>query len=139
VRRDGNLHVLMVFEVKSGFQGGAEATEQVFKWIERRVEDGTELVLKRGVQFIHSDGAVETLTRDLSFLYDPASTAANRVIGLQNAQRTLITAAGVSHLGENSSMQIAKAVRREVLDDITSAHLDYLVGEIVRRFKSGTR
>jgi len=135
VQRGGDLHVLMVFEVKSGFQGGAEATEQVFKWIERRVEDGTQLVLQRGAQFTRNDGTVVTLERELSFLYDPTSTAAGRVIGLQNAQRTLITAAGASHLGVDSSMQIAKEVRREVLDDLTSAHLDYLVGEIVRRFR----
>jgi hypothetical protein len=135
VQRGGDLHVLMVFEVKSGFQGGAEATEQVFKWIERRVEDGTQLVLQRGAQFTRNDGTVVTLERELSFLYDPGSIAAGRVIGLQNAQRTLITAAGASHLGVDSSMQIAKEVRREVLDDLTSAHLDYLVGEIVRRFR----
>lgn len=135
VIRGDRLQVLMVFEVKSGFQGGAEATEQVFKWIERNVEDGAELVLERGAQLTRADGKVVALDDALSFIYNPGTQGVPRVIGLQNAQRTLITAAGASHLGVDSSQHIAKPVIREVLDDLTSAHLDYLVGQVVQRFR----
>ena len=99
VMRGGKLQVLMVFEVKSGFQGGAEATEQVFKWIERNVEDGAELVLEQGAQLTRADGKVVVLGRSVSFTYNPGKPRVPQVLGLQNAQRTLITAEGASTWG----------------------------------------
>jgi hypothetical protein len=135
VIRGDKLQVLVVFEVKSGFQGGAEATEQVFKWIERNVEAGAELVLEKGAQLTSAGGKVVALDSTLSFTYKPGKQGVPEVLGLQNAQRTLITAAGVSHLGVDSSLQIAKPVIREVLDEFSSAHLDYLVGQVVQRFR----
>jgi hypothetical protein len=135
VIRGDKLQVFMVFEVKSGFQGGAEATEQVFKWIERRVEDGAELVLEKGAQLKRADGRVVTLDSELSFTYNPGETGVPQVLGLQNAQRTLITAKGVSHLGVDAPEQIAKKPNRIFLEDLTSAHLDYLVGQVVQRFR----
>ncbi len=128
--RRGNLEIFAVNEVKAGYSGGAEATEQVFEWIEGRLDDGMELVLPRGSRIIAPDGAEEILTRELSFTYRPGTRDAGQVIGLASAPRFLITARGVSHLGVDSAMQIAPNVTRMELD-YSASELDYLCAQII--------
>jgi hypothetical protein len=123
-----------VFEVKSGYRGGSEATEQVFDWIEKRVTDNSQLVLPKGSKMIAADGTEVVITKERTFLYDP--TAANptgRVIWLQRAERHLITAKGVSALGMNSAMQVATPVARRELD-LASDEIDYIVGQVFARY-----
>jgi hypothetical protein len=52
------------------------------------------------------------------------------VTGLANAERHLITARGVSHLGANSAMGVAPNVTTHELP-ISSAELDYLAGTLL--------
>jgi Domain of unknown function (DUF4157) len=42
-----NLQITDRFEVKSGRQGGATAEEQFAKWVERKTEDGTKLLINK--------------------------------------------------------------------------------------------
>jgi hypothetical protein len=105
----GNLRILKLYEVKAGYRGGMEATEQIFDWIEGRLPyaEGSRLILPDGQHFI----------------YDPGSLAKGRVIGMNNAPRCIITAKGASHLGVDSSMQVAARTERIELD-LTSKQME---------------
>ncbi|KTD23003.1 Uncharacterised protein [Legionella lansingensis] len=105
----GNLRILKLYEVKSGYRGGREATEQIFDWIEGRLP--------------HAEGSRLLLPDGQHFTYDPRSRAKDRVIGLNNAPRCIITAKGASHLGVDSSMQVVARTERIELD-ITSAQME---------------
>lgn len=111
-----DLRVYGVVETKSGRTGGQAATEQVFDWIEGRIEDGAQIVLPNGK----------------SYTYDPARTIRNRdrslpprVIFLQSAQRHLISVAGAENLGEGTSMKIARPTYRYALP-ATAEEINYL-------------
>lgn len=105
----GNLRILKLYEVKSGYRGGREATEQIFDWIEGRLP--------------HAEGSRLLLPDGQHFIYDPDSLAKGRVIGLNNAPRCIITAKGASHLGVDSSMQVAARTERIELE-ITSEQME---------------
>ncbi|HIE3637871.1 TPA: hypothetical protein ACXLUZ_003675 [Legionella anisa] len=105
----GNLRILKLYEVKAGYRGGHEATEQIFDWIEGRLP--------------HAEGSRLLLPNGQHFTYDPSSMGKGRVIGLNNAPRCIIIAKGASHLGVDSSMQVAARTERIELE-ITSAQME---------------
>ena len=132
VHYKGNLYIRGVFEVKSGFKGGQEATSQIFKWIEDKVVDGSELVIPKGSKLLNTKGEEFLTSKIQTFQYRPGSSEPGQVIGLMNADRHIITAKGVSHLGIDSAMQVATEVKRHELE-ITSEQLDYLTGQLLSR------
>jgi hypothetical protein len=105
-----------VVETKAGSSGGQQATEQVFDWIEGRVEDGTRLVLPDGREFTYDPEGL---------LRNPDGSRPPRVIFLQSAQRHLIAPAGAEALGEASSMRIARPVQRHALP-ATAEEINYV-------------
>jgi hypothetical protein len=129
-QRQGRLEVLAVFEVKAGFRGGQEATEQIFEWIERRLTDGSELIIPKGARFLSPDGRVRAATKDLSFTWHPGRGDVPVVTGLANAERHLVTARGASLLGIDSAMGVAGDVVRHELAQ-SSEELDYLAAELL--------
>jgi hypothetical protein len=134
VRNGTDLELRSLFEVKSGYQGGQEATSQIFDWIEDRITDGSQIVIPA---IINPKGEKEVLKTPLIFTYNPSKRGTPRVARLLSADRHIITASGVSHLGIDSSKQVAaKATRLELKigsSGISSAMLDYLVGQVVRK------
>src|SRR5207247_1180850 len=80
VQRGNNLHILGVFEVKAGYEGGQEATSQIFKWIEGRITDGSQIVIPRGAQIINADGVENIVKRELTFTYKPDRRGVAEVI-----------------------------------------------------------
>lgn len=137
VKKGNQLHVLAVFEVKSGFKGGGEAAEQIFEWIEKRMEDGSELVLSKGTTFTAASadplkpGRTWTSKSELVYTWKPADAALPTVTGLgSRAERHLITAQGSSALGVDSGLQTAAEVSEHHLAQ-TSAELDYLCADIL--------
>jgi hypothetical protein len=131
VERGGNLYVYAVFEVKSGQKGGQEATEQIFDWIEKRLEDGVQLVVPAGARTIDASGKVTTVAAERVFTYRPGSREPGQIIFLAAADRHLIVAQGASHLGLDSAMRIAAPVDRHELP-LTSAQIDYLGGQVLQ-------
>ncbi|MDH6439436.1 hypothetical protein M2158_007977 [Streptomyces sp. SAI-144] len=131
VKKGNRVQVLAVFEVKAGFKGGQEATEQIFEWIEGRFTDGSQLVLPKGSTFTSASGRPWTSKRELSFTWKPSDADVPTVTGLASAgERHLITARGSSALGVDSGMGVASTVTRHELSQ-TSAELDYLCGDIL--------
>jgi len=139
--RDGNLEIFAVCEVKSGYKGGQEATQQVFEWLEKNFEEGSEIIIPAGATEIAADGTERTLQTKRVFTYTlddpetgvPAMAGTGRVFGFKNAERHLITAKGVSHLGLNSEFGVGPRVIRHELE-VTSERLDYLIGRISKLF-----
>jgi hypothetical protein len=109
VMEKGNLKILKLYEVKAGYRGGQEATEQIFDWIEGRLP--------------HAEGSRLLLPNGQHFTYNPSSSSKGRVIGLNNAPRCIITAKGASHLGVDSSLQVAARTERIELE-ITSKQME---------------
>jgi len=130
LQRGGDLHILGVFEVKAGYEGGQEATSQIFKWIEGHITDGSQLVIPQGAQIINADGIESVVKRELTFTYKPDQRGVAEVINLQTADRHIIAARGSSHLGIDSAEQVAAKVTRHTLE-MSSAELDYLVARIL--------
>jgi hypothetical protein len=129
--RGGNLYVRGVFEVKSGYQGGQEATMQIFEWLERRLTDGSQLVIPRGAKLMAADGTERVVRRARAFTYDPTSRGRGRVILLFSADRHLITARGAGHLGMDSAMRVATDVHRRELS-LTSEQVDFLTANVLQ-------
>jgi hypothetical protein len=97
--------VLAVFELKAGFKGGQEASEQIFEWIEGRSTDGSQLILPGGSTFTSASGRTWTSKTELAFTWKPPSAGVPTVTGLASAgERHLITAQGVSALGIDSGI-----------------------------------
>ena len=131
VKQGNQVRVLAVFEVKSGFKGGQEATEQIFEWIEGRFTDGSQLVIPRGSSFTSAGGRTWTTSRDIAYTWKPSSPGVPTITGLASAgERHLITAKGVSPLGVDSALGVAASVTRHELPQ-TSAELDYLCADIL--------
>jgi hypothetical protein len=136
---NGNLQILMVFEVKSGYQGGAAGTEQVFEWTERRIEDGIRLEFPAGSRFYDipmggnpaTDATIGRLDTALSYVYDPDRvTDSERVISLISSNRQIITATGQSQSGVDASLGIVGD--RSVMElGVTSNDLDYLCAQLL--------
>jgi hypothetical protein len=131
VKKGNRVQVLAVFEVKAGFKGGQEATEQIFEWIEGRFTDGSQLILPKGSTFTSAGGRTWTSKSDLTFTWKPSDPDVPTVTGLASAgERHLITARGSSALGIDSEMGVgSKVVRHELTQ--TSAELDYLCADIL--------
>ena len=76
--KQGNLEILALFEIKAGYQGGAEATEQIFDWLEGRLTFGA------GSRIIIPADALKTLPgkkpkpfgQTLEFFHKPPRRAA---------------------------------------------------------------
>ena len=130
VPRGGRLEILAVFEVKSGFRGGQEATEQIFEWIERRLTDRSRLIIPKGARFISPDGRVRIAKKDLTFTWHPGRRDVPVVTGLASAERHLVTARGASPLGIDSAMGVPGEVVPHELAQ-SSAELDYLTAELL--------
>jgi hypothetical protein len=131
VKKGNRVQVLAVFEVKAGFKGGQEATEQIFEWIEGRFTDGSQLILPRGSTYTSASGRTWTSKNELSFTWKPSNADVPTITGLASAgERHLITARGSSALGVDSGMGVASRVTRHELPQ-TSAELDYLCADIL--------
>ena len=131
VKRGNRVEIKAVFEVKAGFKGGQEATEQIFDWIEGRFTDGSQLVLPKGTRLTAANGRTWTTKTELAFTWKPGSKDVPTVTGLASAaERHLITARGSSTLGVDSVMGVASKVVRHELQQ-SSAELDYLGGDIL--------
>jgi hypothetical protein len=136
VERGGNLYIYAVFEVKAGYKGGQEATEQIFDWIERKLTDGAQLVVPRGAHTIDASGVSASVAFERVFTYRPGSTQSGQVVYLASAERHLITAQGASLLGLNSAMQVAAKVTRHELE-VSSEVIDHLCGRIIADWSPG--
>ena len=55
--------------MKSGYRGGAEATEQVFEWVERRLTEGSQVILPAGTRITGPGGRVSRMAKDMVFTY----------------------------------------------------------------------
>lgn len=131
VKRGSQVRVLAVFEVKSGFKGGQEATEQIFEWIEGRLTDGSQLVIPQGSTFTSAAGRTWTSSREIGYTWKPAKEGIPTITGLASAgERHLITAKGTSALGVDSASGVAANVTRHELPQ-TSAELDYLCADLL--------
>lgn len=124
--RSGNLQVRGVFEVKAGYKGGSEATTQIFEWIEGKLDEGAQLIIPQNAHIIDRKRREIITQTPQFFTYSPGSSAPRRVERLASANRYIITAKGKSHLGLESSSQIAAEVNRVEMD-VTSEQIDYLM------------
>ncbi len=114
----GDLHVRNYLEVKSGPRGGAEATGQIFEWLEGHAMDEGMGVMVGGKKY----------------LYDPARTLplpegfSGRIVNLQSSPKTIIAPRGAENLGRASSEALTASSSVERVGLETSAgQLDYLV------------
>lgn len=116
VERDGNLHILALFEVKAGSGGGQEATSQIHTWVEGHMTEG------EGSRLVLPDGR--------SFRYDPGSAAPGQVVGLARAPRHIVATEDAKNLGKGSGDQSVGEPERHGLG-LTSAQLEYLARRAV--------
>lgn len=132
LRSAKGLEILGVVEVKSGLNGGLHATEQVFTWIEKRIEPGSHLILPAGSTMTTPKGVVAKLTQEQVFSYGRSPGVKEFVYNLTSAKRILITAKGMSHLGIDSASQIGRLPGRYDLA-FTSQELDAIVAQLLIR------
>ncbi|MER7459961.1 hypothetical protein [Micromonospora sp. NPDC126480] len=127
------FQAIIVFESKSGYRGGQEATKQTFDWVEGRLTDadGSVLVFPKGARETLPDGTTRLLETELRYIYDPAAAPKRHVVGLNNARRVMITAKGKSLLGINSADQIATGVIRQEAT-MTAEELEQATRLVVR-------
>lgn len=71
--RNGNLYVLGVIEAKSGYHGGQEATEQIFKWLEDILTEGSIIKIGKDSKIIGIDGKERLVRLSQNFVYNPSS------------------------------------------------------------------
>jgi hypothetical protein len=132
-----NLGISVVFEVKSGERGGAEATQQIFDWIEERLEEGDQLIIPSGSKYFDALGNEMTLVKGIKANYQIRPSAEEHkagiglVTGLANARRTIIAAEGTSQLGLKAADQTYAKIERLNLP-LTSAQIDYLGAQLVQ-------
>ncbi len=115
------LHRL--FEVKSGSQGGAQATEQVHRWIEGHATWGMVINLP-GI--------------DIDFHY---SDTTRLVRNLTTAPREILSPEGTEHLGMGSADQVVAPVERRSIGRTPEqiAYLTRLVVEEVAQIQQAVR
>ncbi|HEX7903426.1 MAG TPA: hypothetical protein VF487_06080 [Chitinophagaceae bacterium] len=132
--KDGKLLIHATFEVKSGYRGRAAGVEQVFSWLEDKIEDGAELIIPAGSKVIGKDGKETIIRLRRSFVYSPDGTGIpNKVVDLLRAKPHLITAKGISliDIGDEFGVYLNK-IKPHFLD-FTSAELDYIAGQMALR------
>lgn len=137
IRKGNDIELKVVFEVKSGDRVGAEATTQIFQWIEEKLEVGDEPIIPAGSKYYNAQGAEFTLAKDIRANYglrpstDQVNAGVGMVSGLAKADRKILAAKGTSLLGLNSADRAAVAIER--LDPLlTSSQIDYLGGRLVQ-------
>lgn len=117
----GNLQFLALFEVKAGYGGGQKATRQIFDWIEEKLTfgDGSKIVLPAGAKLSRIEKGsfkTRTLKSQLDFTYKPPAGSKGRrpreATNVVASDRYILTAAGQSHLGINSSHQSVRVPTR---------------------------
>jgi hypothetical protein len=107
------------FEVKSGPRGGAEATTQVFEWVEGRLTEGSQLYIPGRKPLTWHPSA-------------PGPT----VTGLGAGSKAyIITAEGAELYGTDSAMQTALEHGRTPLP-YTASEIDYLTKAIIESLAS---
>ena len=111
--RNNKLYVHRVAEVKSGAEGGAEAQEQVHRWIEGHSTLGIEIILP-GIahEFVYSDSIRE-------------------VFNLTTAPRLIITPQGARYAGEASGHKVAARTIPIELSQ-TPEQIEYLTRLVAR-------
>lgn len=124
--KNGNLQVRGVIEVKAGYKGGSEATTQIFDWIEKRLEEGAQLIIPKNSRVMDIAGREVITQSSQIYTYFPDSSLIKRVEFLATADRYIITAKGKSYLGLESASQIAPKVSRFEMG-VTSEQIDYLM------------
>lgn len=129
VQRGRDLHILGVMEVKAGYRGHAEATAQIFEWLEGRLDEGSQLIIPPGATAIAADGT-ESAVRAGAFTYAPGTKQAGQVKLLFSADRHLFVADGVSHVGMDSGLNVATNVHSHSLG-VSSADIDWLTGQVL--------
>jgi hypothetical protein len=128
---DGNLVLRGIVEVKSGFRGGEQAAEQIFRWIERNITDGSRVVIPQGARILDAAGQERTVTQAMSFVYDPSSSARGRVVNLMRTDRHVIIPRDSGYIGIESGMHVAAGVQLHRLPQ-SSAELDYLAARMMQ-------
>jgi hypothetical protein len=156
--KKGNLQILALFEIKAGYQGGAEATEQIFEWLERRLTfgEGSRIVIPGSASKTLPGKAPQPFAKALEFTFRPSKPGkVKEVTGLFQADQYIVTASGTSHLGINSAQQTApQTIRLEIsrstepiaegqtvlmppktrtLRGITSPEMDYLAVQFLAK------
>ena len=104
----------------------------MFDWLENIFEEGSEIIIPAGAKEIAADGTESVIQVARKFTYAPGSKQPGQVLGFFSANRHLITAKGVSHLGLDSAMGVGPNVLRHELE-VTSEQLDYLIGQIAAK------
>lgn len=113
-----NLTVHGKFEVKSGSRGGADATTQVFDWVEDRLTDGSQLLIPGHAPIT----------------WHPLTGGGPEVVGLANADAFLITPQGAESYGLRSGDQTIGTLFKEgnrIALPYTASELDYITRVII--------
>lgn len=142
VRKGNDIEIRLVFEVKSGDKGGAEATQQIFDWIEMRLEDGDQIIIPAGSKYYDAAGQEMTLAKEIRVKYqeppsvEEAKAGVGMVRGLAKAERQILAAEGTSQLGLNNRDQTYVGIGRMALP-VTSEQIDYLGAQLVMALGKG--
>jgi len=113
-----NLTVHGKFEVKSGSRGGADATTQVFDWVEDRLTDGSQLLIPGHTPIT----------------WHPLTAGGPEVVGLAKADAFLITPKGSEFYGLQSGDQTVGTLFKEgnrIALPYTASELDYITRVII--------
>ncbi|KAJ5101579.1 hypothetical protein NUU61_003801 [Penicillium alfredii] len=135
--KGNDIGLRVVSEVKAGKRGGAEATLQMFEWVENRLTDGDQLIIPTGSKYYNAHGVEFTLAKDIRANYglrpsaDEAKAGVGMVSGLAGAERIIIAAKGTSQLGLKSADQVAVMGKRLDLP-LTASQIEYLSGQLIR-------
>jgi hypothetical protein len=136
-----HMHMSDVFEVKAGREGDAEVTEQIFEWIEGRLQEGSQVIIPKGsiLTRIGEDGTViqAVVSKQMVFTWYPKDPSTPRVTKLASAPRHRITTRGTSALGLDSEFRVAPPVSPRFLDE-RSDELDYLAAQLCLEKGVGT-
>jgi hypothetical protein len=132
VQQGNDLLILGVFEVKSSKRiPELDAQVQIFRWIEERITDGSELVLAPGTRIRSLNGKERILRRERVFTFNPEKANVPRVKLLLSADRHIIVPRGRSYLGiDSSSVQVATKVKLYRMNE-TSAEIDFIAGQVI--------
>jgi len=119
-----NEKINLRFEVKTGSTGGAEATDQIHKWIEGHLNQDIILYLKN-----------KNTEKAIRYLHDKNNNRG--IVGLSTAPYVLIAPKGTEHLGLGSANQSAAGIERYALA-YSPEQLNYItriVLESIQKYK----